>query len=145
VAAAVKVEFGLSVLRHVVEDYDPTKSSGRQMAKRWVDLFHAKRAEYISDIDRIGIRHRADRLRALDRSRRDAEKAQNRPLALQAIEMAAKEVGDFYINRWTTAEDAPTQERAVPHRRLDQRPTDRCEGAGEGNVTRLMIPREVAP
>jgi hypothetical protein len=39
------------------------------MAKRSVDLFHAKRAEYISDIDRIGIPHRADRLRALDRVR----------------------------------------------------------------------------
>jgi hypothetical protein len=40
VAAAVKEEFGLSVVRQVVEGHDPTKSSGRQMAKRWVDLFH---------------------------------------------------------------------------------------------------------
>jgi RHS repeat-associated protein len=84
------------VVRQVVEGHDPIKSSCRQLGKRWVDLFHAKRAEYISDIDRIGIRHR---LRALDRVAREAEAAKNRPLVLQAVEMAAKEVGDVFTNR----------------------------------------------
>jgi hypothetical protein len=102
VAAAVKEEFGLSVVRQVVEGHDPTKSTGRQLSKRWAELFHAKRAEYISDIDRIGIRHRADRLRKLDRVAREAEAAKNRPLVLQAIEMAAKEVGDVFTNRRAT-------------------------------------------
>jgi hypothetical protein len=53
VAAAVKAEFGLSLVRSTIESCDPTKVSGSRMAKRWADLFHAKRAEYVSDIYRI--------------------------------------------------------------------------------------------
>jgi hypothetical protein len=102
VVQAVQDEFGLRVRPQLVETYDPTKTSSRGLGKRWRDLFHAKRAEYIADIDRIGIRHRANRLRALDRVAREAEAAKNRPLVLQAVEMAAKEVGDVFTNRRAT-------------------------------------------
>jgi hypothetical protein len=102
VVAAVKAEFNVVLDRRVMERYDPGKVSSAGLSKRWVDLFHKNRAEYIADIDRIGIRHRADRLRALDRIRRDAEASKNRPLALQAIEMAAKEVGDLFTSRRAT-------------------------------------------
>jgi hypothetical protein len=57
VAAAVKEQFGLSVVPQVVEGYDPTKSSGRQLGKKGRDLFEVKRAEFLASADRIGITH----------------------------------------------------------------------------------------
>jgi hypothetical protein len=47
VVAAVKVEYGIVLVRQAIERYDPGKASSRGLGKRWVDFFHAKRAEYI--------------------------------------------------------------------------------------------------
>jgi hypothetical protein len=36
------------VVRQVVEGHDPTKSSGRQLGKKWRELFETKRAEFLA-------------------------------------------------------------------------------------------------
>ncbi|WP_049058606.1 DUF2280 domain-containing protein, partial [Achromobacter xylosoxidans] len=43
VAEAVKEEYGLDVPRMQVAQYDPTKVAGKDLAKKWVQLFHDTR------------------------------------------------------------------------------------------------------
>jgi hypothetical protein len=102
VATAVKEEFGLSVMRQVVEGHDPHKSTGRQLGKRWRELFEAKRVEFLASADRIGITHKVTRLQRLERHHPKMEAAGNIPVAAALLEQAAKEVGDVFTNRRST-------------------------------------------
>jgi hypothetical protein len=102
VVAAVKDKFGLSVVPQVVEGHDPTKSSGRQLGKKWRELFEAKRAEFLASADKIGITHKVTRLQRLERHHNRMEAAGNIPAAAALLEQAAKEVGDVFTNRRAT-------------------------------------------
>lgn len=99
VVEAVKAEFGVDISRQQCQLYDPNKSNGASLAKKWRDLFAATREAFLKDSAQIGISHRAVRLRRLDRMSTRAEERGNIPLAAQLIEQAAKEVGDIYTNR----------------------------------------------
>lgn len=99
VAAAVREEFGLEVTRQQCESHDPTKRSGKDLAKRWVTLFEDTRARFREETAEIPIANRAYRLRALGRMVEKVEGMRNYGLALQILEQAAKEVGDVYVNR----------------------------------------------
>lgn len=105
VSAAVKDEFKLEVSRQQCEAHDPTKRAGRDLAKRWVTLFHDTRARFREETADIPIANRAFRLRALGRIVEKAENMRNLALALQVLEQAAKEVGDVYVNRQTKNEN----------------------------------------
>lgn len=98
-AAAVKKEFGLSITPQGCEAYDPTKRAGAKLSAKWVALFEETRKTFLEDTSRIGISHRAVRLRALQRMAEKAEDMKNLPLAAQLYEQAAKESGDAYTNR----------------------------------------------
>lgn len=99
VAAAVREEFGIEVTRQQCESHDPTKRSGKDLAKRWVTLFEDTRARFREETAEIPIANRAYRLRALGRMVEKVEGMRNYGLALQILEQAAKEVGDVYVNR----------------------------------------------
>ena len=99
VAEAVQKEFGLTITRQQVESHDPTKTSGKCLAKRWVTLFHDTRQRFRDDTADIPIANRAFRLRALGRMAERAESVKNLALAAQLMEQAAKECGDIYVNR----------------------------------------------
>ena len=99
VVAAVRAEFGETITRQTVEGYDPTKRAGRDCAAKWRLLFEETRATFLEDTSRIGISHRAVRLRALQRMSEKAETQGNMVLASSLLEQAAKEVGDSYTNR----------------------------------------------
>ncbi|MBP0948937.1 DUF2280 domain-containing protein [Pseudomonas sp. 20GA0080] len=105
VSAAVKDEFKLEVSRQQCEAHDPTKRAGRDLAKRWVTLFHDTRTRFREETADIPIANRAFRLRALGRIVEKAETMRNLALALQVLEQAAKEVGDVYVNRQTKNEN----------------------------------------
>ncbi len=105
VSAAVKEEFKLEVSRQQCEAHDPTKRAGRDLAKRWVTLFHDTRTRFREETADIPIANRAFRLRALGRIVEKAETMRNLALALQVLEQAAKEVGDVYVNRQTKNEN----------------------------------------
>ncbi|WP_440090135.1 DUF2280 domain-containing protein [Pseudomonas fragariae (ex Marin et al. 2024)] len=105
VSAAVKDEFKLEVSRQQCEAHDPTKRAGRDLAKRWVTLFHDTRTRFREETADIPIANRAFRLRALGRIVEKAENMRNLALALQVLEQAAKEVGDVYVNRQTKNEN----------------------------------------
>ncbi len=99
VVEAVKEEFGTVMDRGHVGCYDPTKVAGRELAKKWRDLFEATREAFKREAVEIPIAQRSFRLRALQRMATKAESMKNMPLALQVLEQAAKECGDMYVNR----------------------------------------------
>ncbi|MGE8110883.1 DUF2280 domain-containing protein [Pseudomonas sp. NPDC086566] len=99
VAASVREEFGLEVSRQQCESHDPTKSAGRDLAKRWRTLFDDTRKRFREETSEIPIANRAFRLRTLGRMAEKAEAMRNMALTAQLLEQAAKEVGDMYVNR----------------------------------------------
>lgn len=99
VSQAVKQEFDIDVTRQQVEQHDPTKRAGANLAAKWRTLFEDTRARFREETAEIPIANRAYRLRALGRMAEKVEGMRNYGLALQILEQAAKEVGDVYVNR----------------------------------------------
>ncbi|MBC0852620.1 DUF2280 domain-containing protein [Pantoea stewartii] len=99
VVESVKKEFGISITRQQVESHDPTKSNGKGLAKKWVDMFNDTRNRFQTEIADIPIANKAYRLRTLDRMATRTETMKNFALTAQLIEQAAKEVGDAYTNK----------------------------------------------
>lgn len=116
VAASVKEEFGLEITRQKCEANDPTKYAGRDLAKKWVILFHDTRNRFRLEMAEIPIANRSYRLRALGRMMVKAESSKNMMLAAQLLEQAAKECGDVYLNRRAEPDKAPPAqpENAAP-------------------------------
>lgn len=96
VAESVKEEFGLTVVRQQIAVYDPTKATGKNLSKKWRDLFESTREEWRKGSTEVPIANRVFRLRVLDRLAAKAERMRNMGLTLQVLEQAAKEVGDVY-------------------------------------------------
>ncbi|WP_049188542.1 DUF2280 domain-containing protein [Serratia marcescens] len=99
VVESVQKEFGLKITRQQVESHDPTKVSGKSLAKKWVDLFYTTRERFKTEISDIPIANKAYRLRVLDRMATRTETMKNYALTAQIVEQAAKECGDAYTNR----------------------------------------------
>ncbi|BEN46149.1 hypothetical protein SMKC056_30950 [Serratia marcescens] len=99
VVESVQKEFGLKITRQQVESHDPTKVSGKSLAKKWVDLFYTTRERFKTEISDIPIANKAYRLRVLDRMATRTETMRNYALAAQIVEQAAKECGDAYTNK----------------------------------------------
>ncbi|AXI04366.1 DUF2280 domain-containing protein [Aquirhabdus parva] len=97
IVLAVKQEFKIDVTRQQCEMYDPTKRAGKNLSKKWVDEFHEARTKFKEDVSDIPIANKSFRLRALNRIVDEAKG--NSVLKMQALEQAAKEVGDSYTNR----------------------------------------------
>jgi hypothetical protein len=114
VAQAVREEFGIELTRQQCEAQDPTKRAGRDLAKKWVTLFHDTRKRFREETADIPIANRAYRLRTLGRLAEKAENMRNMALTAQLLEQAAKEVGDIYVNR--NRKDEPDDEPAIPTR-----------------------------
>lgn len=98
-AKAVREEFGVEVSPQQCERYDPTKRAGSALSQKYREIFERTREEFLADTSRIGVSHRAVRLRALDRAVGLAEQRGNLPLMAQLLEQAAKEAGDAFTNR----------------------------------------------
>lgn len=99
VVESVQKEFNIRITPQQVESHDPTKVSGRGLAKKWVELFSATRTRFQNEIADVPIANKAYRLRALDRMMTKAETMRNMALAASLIEQAAKECGDAYTNK----------------------------------------------
>ncbi|EIW9588917.1 DUF2280 domain-containing protein [Klebsiella pneumoniae] len=99
VVESVLKEFGIQITRQQVEQNDPTKISGKGLAKKWVDMFNATRDRFLNEISDIPIANKAYRLRVLDRMATNSEKMKNYGMTSQLIEQAAKEMGDAYTNK----------------------------------------------
>lgn len=99
VVESVLKEFGIQITRQQVEQNDPTKTSGKGLAQKWVDLFNRTRDRFLNEISDIPIANKAYRLRVLDRMATRAEGMKNLALTAEIIEQAAKECGDAYTNK----------------------------------------------
>lgn len=97
VVKAVNDEYALTISRQQAQHYDPTV--GRAPAKKWADLFHATRAEFLEEKATIPAAQRAVRVRRLGRMADKAEERGNMVLAAALYEQIAKETGDLYTNR----------------------------------------------
>lgn len=99
VVEAVQKDFGIAITRQQVETHDPTKVSGKTLAKKWVDMFNTTRDRFLNEISDIPIANKAYRLRVLQRMSMTAENMKNIGMTAQLLEQAAKEVGEAYTNR----------------------------------------------
>ncbi len=99
VSQAVKQEFDIDVTRQQVEQHDPTKRAGANLAAKWRTLFEDTRKRFREETADIPIANRAFRLRGLGRMAEKAESMRNLALTAQLYEQAAKECGDMYVNR----------------------------------------------
>jgi hypothetical protein len=99
VSQAVKQEFDIDVTRQQVEQHDPTKRAGANLAAKWRTLFEDTRKRFREEVAEIPIANRAFRLRGLGRMAEKAENMRNLALTAQLYEQAAKECGDMYVNR----------------------------------------------
>lgn len=99
VSQAVKQEFDIDVTRQQVEQHDPTKRAGANLAAKWRTLFEDTRKRFREEMAEIPIANRAFRLRGLGRMAEKAENMRNLALTAQLYEQAAKECGDMYVNR----------------------------------------------
>lgn len=99
VVDAVLEDFKVKITRQDVERHDPTKVSGKDLAKRWISLFNESRRKFLDDTSNIAISHKAVRMRMLQRMAAKAEDMKNFVLAASLLEQAAKEMGEAYTNR----------------------------------------------
>lgn len=86
---------GLTVGVDQVMYYDPTSRRQKKPAKKWVELFERSREDYLASEIRVAIANRRWRLEQLQRIHDDARSP---VLQMDALEKAAKEVGDAYTN-----------------------------------------------
>ncbi|HBQ5214968.1 TPA: DUF2280 domain-containing protein [Klebsiella pneumoniae] len=107
VVEAVQKDFGISITRQQVETHDPTKVSGKTLAKKWVDLFNRTRDRFLNEISDIPIANKAYRLRVLQRMSTTAENMKNIGMTAQLLEQAAKEVGEAYSNKQKVEHTSP--------------------------------------
>lgn len=107
VVEAVQKDFGIAITRQQVETHDPTKVSGKTLAKKWVDLFNRTRDRFLNEISDIPIANKAYRLRVLQRMSTTAEGMKNIGMTAQLLEQAAKEVGEAYSNKQKVEHTSP--------------------------------------
>ena len=98
-AKSVREEFGVEVSPQQCERYDPTKRAGSTLSKKYREIFERTREEFLNDTSRIGIAHRAVRLRKLASAVDKAEERGNLPLMAALLEQAAKETGGQFTNK----------------------------------------------
>lgn len=124
VVESVLKEFGIQITRQQVEQNDPTKVSGKGLAKKWSDLFNTTRERFLNEISDIPIANKAYRLRVLQRMSTTAENMKNIGMTAQLLEQAAKEVGDAYTNKLkvesTGKNGGPIEHKDMTNEQLDE-------------------------
>lgn len=96
VAELVKQEFGVDIDRVQVATYDPTKVAGKNLSKKYVELFEKTRDEFDKGLIDIPIANKYYRLKQYQRQ---LEKTRNVKTALKILEQAAKDIGGQFTNR----------------------------------------------
>ncbi|NYB16888.1 MAG: DUF2280 domain-containing protein [Acinetobacter baumannii] len=96
VVEQVKQEFGVDISRSQCECYDPTKYSGRNLSKKFVELFESTREKFDEGLIDIPIANKYYRLKQYQRQ---LEKTRNVKTALKILEQAAKDIGGQFTNR----------------------------------------------
>lgn len=96
VVEQVKQEFGVDISRSQCECYDPTKYSGRNLSKKFVELFESTRDKFDEGLIDIPIVNKYYRLKQYQRQ---LDRTRNVKTALKILEQAAKDIGGQFTNR----------------------------------------------
>lgn len=91
-------EHGIDVSHEAISAYNAGTNHSKVMSKRWIDLFHKVREEWLAEMAREPIANRAWRLRRLGELFTVAKAAGDIEEARKALEQAAKETGNVYTN-----------------------------------------------
>ena len=113
VVESVKDGFGITLARSHIQQYDPTKRAGKDLSRKFVELFNSTRKAFLEDISKIPIAHQSFRLKALQRSYDWFVAKNNYIAANQVLEHSAKEAGNFYANNTKPGDNADHQLRAL--------------------------------
>lgn len=97
VAELVKQEFKISIDRVQVAAYDPTKAAGKNLSKKFVELFHKTRADFDAGLIDIPIANKHYRLKQYQKQLE--RNAKNTVMSLKILEQAAKDCGGQFTNR----------------------------------------------
>jgi len=96
VADLVKQEFDIEIDRMQCSSYDPTKVAGRNLSKKYVQLFNDTRQKFDDGLIDIPI---ASKYYRLKQYQKQLEKTKNAKTILKILEQAAKDAGGQFTNK----------------------------------------------
>ena len=115
----VKQEYGIQISRSQCQAYDPTKYSGRNLSKKFVDLFNKTRADFDAGLIDIPIANKHYRLKQYQKQLERNSK--NVVMSLKILEQAAKDCGGQFTNRQEiTGKDGEALQTTVVHATQEQ-------------------------
>lgn len=97
VAEAVKQEFKIEIDRRQCASYDPTKLAGKNLSKKFVELFHKTRADFDAGLIDIPIAQKFYRLKQYQKQLE--RNLKNTVMSLKILEQAARDVGGQFTNK----------------------------------------------
>ena len=97
VADQVLQEFGVKIDRKQCQLYDPTKAAGKNLSKKFVDLFHKTRDDFDAGLIDIPIANKHYRLKQYQKQLE--RNAKNTVMSLKILEQAAKDCGGQFTNK----------------------------------------------
>lgn len=97
VVTLVKQEYDIEVTRSQCQNYDPTKYSGRNLSKKFVELFYETRKKFDEGLIDIPIANKHYRLKQYQKQLERNSK--NVVMSLKILEQAAKDTGGQFTNR----------------------------------------------
>ncbi|MCA4780269.1 DUF2280 domain-containing protein [Acinetobacter towneri] len=109
----VKQEYGIQISRSQCQAYDPTKYSGRNLSKKFVDLFNKTRADFDAGLIDIPIANKHYRLKQYQKQLE--RNAKNTVMSLKILEQAAKDCGGQFTNKQeiTGKDGGPIQQEEI--------------------------------
>ncbi|WP_179995582.1 DUF2280 domain-containing protein [Acinetobacter sp. YH16053] len=113
VAELVKQEFKISIDRVQVASYDPTKAAGKNLSKKFVELFHKTRADFDAGLIDIPIANKHYRLKQYQKQLE--RNVKNTVMSLKILEQAAKDCGGQFTNKQeiTGKDGGPIQQEEI--------------------------------
>ena len=97
VADQVLQEFGVKIDRKQCQLYDPTKLAGKNLSKKFVELFHKTRADFDAGLIDIPIAQKFYRLKHYQKQLE--RNLKNTVMSLKILEQAARDVGGQFTNK----------------------------------------------
>lgn len=119
VAEQVLQEFGVKIDRKQCQSYDPTKAAGKNLSKKFIELFHKTRADFDAGLIDIPIANKHYRLKQYQKHLE--KNARNTVMSLSIMKQAAQDLGGQFTNRQEiTGKDGEALQTTVVHATQEQ-------------------------
>ena len=97
VAELVKQEYGIKIERSQVALYDPTKQAGKNLSKKFIELFHETRKKFDEGLIDIPITQKYYRMRQYQKHLE--KNSRNTVMSMSIMKQAAQDLGGQFTNR----------------------------------------------